>query len=709
MRAAAQRALLLWATHSTCSFCDEMSQNFLFPGRLCQRSRGVTSGIHRSSGSSGSRPRSTAMAQLWYSYARNRFGPLSPSVCHVFASRSFQITASLSSNQPTIHITIRSVPEEQRTTLASHSTRDMSSRQLRRLGKDDLEATLLKITSKSPSPNADESPNTKSVPASSNLFMLMNEGEDEEDEEDEEEAPEAAASDSEPVATPVKQNTLEIKSRSQKKKSKKKNRNQSKKGTKQSQAGNSNPDDSEPKDDDEEFDKIIQQFQKSHVKAFRHADSDDEGFTTADEEVSDAEGTENSWAKLFDLRQDSGFTKFKYFKQLNELFADFDFKNLVPDNEFKLLFDDLSPETLQDIDSVTSTHVSPEVMKQIDRMKRLVKNWSGKDKRSVPNGGTVRKLQFTKIRDDWLPTIRGELSLKRLGNEELVKWLRWERPLDWDAVIKSDVEHKWTKHFNYYKFEPLNDANSKKALTEFYLSAVLSPDHEALISLISSHFPYHVPGLLQVALICVRQGDKSNSNGLVERALFVFDRCLKNGIEFNAKDFQLPYIYFYNRQFYLALMRYIQIVSQRGAISTAAQLCKTLLSLSPLEDPLGVRYFIDHYLATNNEYLYLIKLVKSPLSNLYRQWFTLGIGLTGVYAYLQLDCADDARILLERVWISYPHSLCKVFTDFLLGDISKLPKDIAKPSTSVLIETKASLYYKNECCMERSQVQRIPT
>lgn len=556
----------------------------------------------------------------------------------------------------------------------------MSSRQLRRLGNDDLESTLKKLASKAASKNDEEEGNCSMEKAQKssgtfNPFLMM--GEDDENDSEMEKEDEDTEANDEDLRPKISLTT-----KSQRKKNKKNKKKQ--------KGGHQKHIDDERLDgvsDDEEFDRLLQQFQKKNLSS--HAEKDDyedDGFITAEEDALEEDLEQET--KMLDLRDDPGFSKFKSFQKLFELFSSFDFKDLVPDNEFRMLFDDLAPETLHDIDSVTSTHVSPQVLKQIERMRRLVKNWSGKDKRSVPNGGSVRKLQFTKIRDDWLPSLRGELNLKKLSKEELVCWQKWERPNDWESAIQNDVERKWNKHFDHYKFEPLNDTANKKALTEFYLSAVLRPDHEALISLISSQFPYHIPGLLQVALICIRQGDKSNSNGLVERALFVFDRCLKNGIEFNAKGFQLPYIFFYNRQFYLAILRYIQIVFQRGAISTAAQWCKTLLSLSPLEDPMGVRYFIDYYLSANNEYMYMIKLITNPASYLYKQWFTLGLGLSGVYAYLQLDCANDARELLKRVWNEYPYALSKVFSEILLGDSTTLP-EVNEPSITELIETKS--------------------
>lgn len=143
--------------------------------------------------------------------------------------------------------------------------------------------------------------------------------------------------------------------------------------------------------------------------------------------------------------------------------------------------------------------------------------------------------------------------------------------------------------------------------------------------------PYHQETLLQVAMVLLRQGDnKATSNALIERALFTFDRSFhKNFHELvmSAQNglIRLPYEFFSNRQFYLNLFRYIVSLGERSLFETALTFCKFLLSLSPAEDPLGTRYFIDFYCIMSEEFEYLIQLSKSPLVTCYTRWYSPGI------------------------------------------------------------------------------------
>lgn len=553
----------------------------------------------------------------------------------------------------------------------------MSSRALRRLQDDN--ALLESLLSNS---NANKMTSGKSTAGNiqkrENIFSMMDNVRDSDNSTDEgqiseqdEEAAVAGERDTQSNAQP-KRITLASKS-SRRKKNKKAKRKQ-KNHTAETAKDKGSDDD----DDDEEFDKIIQQFKKTDILKYgktKNDDTNEEGFFTASEPE---EASSQPWKSFLSLESDPGFTKFPIscLRHSCKFFQN-DFKKLDPHTEFKLLFDDISPESLEDIDSMTSTPVSPQQLKQIQRLKRLIRNWGGKDHRLAPNGPGMhpQHLKFTKIRDDWIPTQRGELSMKLLSSDDLLDWKLWERPLDWKDVIQNDVS-QWQKFISFYKFEPLNSDLSKKSMMDFYLSVIVHPDHEALINLISSKFPYHVPGLLQVALIFIRQGDRSNTNGLLQRALFVFDRALKANIIFDSLNCQLPYIYFFNRQFYLAIFRYIQSLAQRGVIGTASEWTKVLWSLSPLEDPLGCRYFLDHYFLLNNDYQYIIELSNSPLMNCYKQWNTLGFSLAVVLSFLRINEMSSARNALLKAFKHHPLQLSELFKEKLLGDHA-LTKDLS--------------------------------
>ncbi|CEP62351.1 Rqc1p LALA0_S05e03708g [Lachancea lanzarotensis] len=567
----------------------------------------------------------------------------------------------------------------------------MSTRALRRLQKNSLEQSLANLGPNEPENQArddDQQQNVKSV----NMFALMG---DDNDEDEESEIEHASSNEEQQESEPVVMNkpaTLKIATKSQKKKNKK----QKNKKVEKTRSGTPENDSiTSPGDSDEDLDRILEQYRKKdserekNLSGLKVEHSDDsEGYDTANENEDD----DNESCQNINTTMDPGFTKFTAFSELESIFGLIEMKKLNPDNEYRLLFGDLSPDSLADVDSMTSTHVSPQVMKQIDKLRRMVKNWGGRDRKTVPNGSTTRRLAFTKIRDDWIPTTRGDFAVTQLALHEVKEWFLWQRPQDWAEEIDSSVNKLLKAGVCFYKFDPVNVEATRKAMTEFYMSVVLHPDHEALIGLISSKFPYHVPALLQVALILVRQGDKTNGNGLVERALFVFDRALRSHIVFNGTSCQLPYIYFFNRQFYFAIFRYIQILSQRGASGTAAEWCKVLWSLSPVEDPLGCRYFMDHYLLMNKDYEFMVKLSKSPLINNYNDWYTLGMGLGFVLSYLKLGLKDAARSELRKVYAHHPWALHSIFeTEGLGSESTPMGLEIPLPRPGLTIELKAYL------------------
>ncbi|CCK69631.1 Rqc1p KNAG_0C05330 [Huiozyma naganishii CBS 8797] len=563
----------------------------------------------------------------------------------------------------------------------------MSSRALRKLQNDD--DLLASILAKSAPPNGDSEDHQPTIqnPKKQNFFALMNDEEGEDDNDD------GVGSEEESnFAEPVKVTVQTKSAKKANKKRKQKKKNQAVKGNHVQEN-----DENENDDDDSDFERLILKFQKKDIAQSRSRtfDGSDEYFTASESENED--NTREADASDIITRKwkyDNAFTKFpiKSLHKYKNLFNT-DFKKLDPHTEFKLLFDDISAESLEDIDSMSSTAISPQYLKQIQRMKRIVRNWGGKDHRSVPNGpgGSVHRLQFTKVRNDWLPTPRGELSMKMLSQEDVLDWQLWQRPTDWKDVIMEDVK-RWQKYVTFYKFEPLNTDLNKKAMTEFYLNVIANPDHEALVNLVASQFPYFVPGLLQVALITVRQGDRSNTNGLLQRALFVFDRALKATLSFDSLSCQLPYIYFYNRQFYLTIFRYILTLSQRGAMATASEWCKVLWSLSPLEDPLGCRYFIDHYLLLSNDYQTMISMSTSALMNWYKEWYTLGFSLGTVLSYLRIEDFDKAKLELQKCFNHHFLSLCEIYLEKLAGEpslVSKIKTDYDTEDRSQVIILKS--------------------
>lgn len=435
---------------------------------------------------------------------------------------------------------------------------------------------------------------------------------------------------------------------------------------------------------DVDFDKLVDQFQKENMQKY-YAGINQEGEGTLDAADSN----------VYSIKNDPGFTKFRKHSDIQALFSSIKTSFLDPQTELKSLFDDIPLSVMNETSD--SSGLSQHQQQQLKRMKRLVKNWAtGKNKRTVPNGPSLTKtLLFSNIRDDWIPTQRGELHMKVLNDQDFLDWNAYLRPNDWLDVIKEDisVQQKNAPKIKYFKFEPLSREQTSKNMVEFYLSVVLHPDHESLISLIQSQAPYFVPGLLQVATILVRQGDRSNSNGLVERALFVFDRALKNGLTFNGIDAQLPYIFFFNRQFYLAIFQYIGILEQRGCIGSASNWCKVLWSLSPCEDPLGCRFFIDHYLLQAQDYKFLVDLSRNKLFTQYKEWQTFNLDISIVLAFLKMDLHEQAAGHMKAAFQRHPYAVKEFYLQGLHGNPSALPKNIQKLQLSSVAEDIQLSFY----------------
>lgn len=354
-------------------------------------------------------------------------------------------------------------------------------------------------------------------------------------------------------------------------------------------------------------------------------------------------------------------------------------KNLDPDTELKNLFGNLSLETIEDANSTTSLAISPEVLAQFKKLARLTRGWGGKDHRSVP--GTKRKLLLTRIKDDWIPTLQKPLSMKELLLNDVINIMDYKEENEELGLLEHKARNEKALGIKYFNFEKVNSVQERVANSRFYASVVMTPDPESLMQLLQQH-PYHVETLLQVAMVILREGNnKATSNALVEKCLFVFDRSLDKSFhellwEGKTGLMKLPYERFMNRQFYLCIFRIISGLGERHTFFTALNYCKLLLSLSPAEDPIGVRFFIDHYAILSEEYQYLVDFVDSPLCQTYKQWFTPGLAFSKVLALLHLNKTSEARAALKEAFLAHPYCALQMLA--VIGLATKPPVKVSE-------------------------------
>ncbi|KAI5952373.1 hypothetical protein KGF54_003240 [Candida jiufengensis] len=564
----------------------------------------------------------------------------------------------------------------------------MSARQLKKIGGRSLEDELKRLDidvdeemgkSKSPENESEEEEEPVNKPKFNAFALLNGEDDDEGDEYEEEENEEPTTKEeSDKVPTPPV-NLLSKKSKKKKKKSK-----QNKKTPEPEIIDEGN------EEDDGELDRILAEVRAKESKQNQSTNQsnnlDSYNFEEEYDELTESMGFYDSNFKNFTTSA---------LKQSLPLLSINSIKNLDPDQEYKNLFGkSLSIELIEDANSTTSLAISPEILAQFKKMSKMIRNWGGKDRRNIP--GTSRKLLLSKIRDDWLPTQLKSVTMEELSKQDIIEIYKYKE----EDVEEEDIVHKVTNELSlgvkYFKFNKVSDTKSKVANTRFYVSTVLTPDPESLMQLLQQH-PYHQETLLQVAMVLLRQGDnKATSNALIERALFTFDRSFHrvfHELMSSATNglIRLPYEFFANRQFYLNLFRYIVSLGERSLFFTACTYCKFLLSLSPCEDPMGVRYFIDFYCIMSEEYEYLVELRNSPLVTSYTRWYTPGIAFSTVLAYLKVNKQQQAIEELKKAYEAYPYVAFKLLTEVGLSNESNLKESDFKTNHEELVASETYL------------------
>lgn len=208
-----------------------------------------------------------------------------------------------------------------------------------------------------------------------------------------------------------------------------------------------------------------------------------------------------------------------------------------------------------------------------------------------------------------------------------------------------------------------------------YLSCVESLDPQRLLVLLH-HNPYHISTLLQVSQIALHDRDAATASDFLARSLFAFGRAVhstfpsrlaraKAGLDFRRPE---------NREFFLAAVRYIANLAQRGTHRTALEWAKCVLSLDPETDPYRIRLSIDQLALRARQPQFLIDLHASKLhtddpASCPNLSFSLAL------AYLAIDrTGDEARRALFQSLTRYPFVFARLYRE--LG-LEPAPSSIA--------------------------------
>jgi hypothetical protein len=185
---------------------------------------------------------------------------------------------------------------------------------------------------------------------------------------------------------------------------------------------------------------------------------------------------------------------------------------------------------------------------------------------------------------------------------------------------------------------------------------------------------YHISTLLQVSEIAKQQRDNATASELLERALFTFGRSVHSTFSTNLAagkarlDFRRPE----NREFWLAIWRYIGTLTVRATWRTALEWAKLMLSMDPEQDPYCIRLLFDQLALRGRDPQAVVDLVESDY--LQRLWkVPPNLAFSVALAHDRLKQPQKARSTLRNAVREYPwlaSRLCKEL------DISPIPKPV---------------------------------
>lgn len=161
---------------------------------------------------------------------------------------------------------------------------------------------------------------------------------------------------------------------------------------------------------------------------------------------------------------------------------------------------------------------------------------------------------------------------------------------------------------------------------------------------------------------------------MLERALFTFGRSVHSTFAANLAagkarlDFRRPE----NREFWLAVWRYLGALSTRATWRTSFEWAKLLLAMDPEQDPYCLRLLVDQLALRGREPEGLVHIVESDY--LQRQWkIPPNLAYSVALAHDRMKEPQKARSALRNAIKEYPWIAARLCKEL---DISPIPKTV---------------------------------
>ena len=236
--------------------------------------------------------------------------------------------------------------------------------------------------------------------------------------------------------------------------------------------------------------------------------------------------------------------------------------------------------------------------------------------RRHPQGAAVtaiaRRQRLVKVGDDWPPMVdRGDLKMVRLdpnSSSSSPSSSRGLSPVSSSASTSPQPSRSvWLLTSSACPLFSFRYSSDYDRLQQEYLSAISSHDIQALLYFARQH-PYHVDCCVQLSELSESQGEFIVAHAAIQRALHMYDLSLHRDFDLYSGRCRLDGDVRENRGLFVALARHAQMLGKKGYSRTAVEVCKLLLSLSPLLDPQCVALFIDYHAIRAHQYAWLLEL-----------------------------------------------------------------------------------------------------
>ncbi|KAG7211160.1 hypothetical protein KM043_010484 [Ampulex compressa] len=293
----------------------------------------------------------------------------------------------------------------------------------------------------------------------------------------------------------------------------------------------------------------------------------------------------------------------------------------------------------KDILAIQYKHLNPyNELKRIFGSKTIQAEQS--KRRNRTRSGHLKKTWLVSVKETWPPIGKSGLTMS----------------------IDNTMGTSGPVQYFVYEHSPTYRQVQKK-----FLDAVESLNPENIIGIVRTH-PCHVDALLQVAELAKLSENLATAAQFIESALYCLEYAFHPMFNITTGNCRLDYRKQQNRALFIALFKHMGLIGGRACYRTSLELCKLILSLDPVGDPLAVVLCLDFYALRAREYGWFIDFCDAwdgsrNLTQLPNIAYSLAL------ANFHLGNRDTADELLQIALLMFPGVLmqlverCNVQTD----------------------------------------------